>query len=143
MTIDKKTLKEKLSDIQYHVTQENGTERPFTSEYNDLDEPGIYVDIVSGEALYSSLDKFDAGCGWPSFSRSLAELITLEDSTLSRIRTEIRSPEADSHLGHVFADGPEELGGMRHCVNGAALKFIPLADMKKLGYDNWISLFEQ
>ncbi len=142
MKFDKEKLKEKLTDLQYHVTQENGTERPFTSEYNDLYEDGIYVDIVSGEALYSSRDKYDAGCGWPSFSRSLVDLVNVDDYSLSRARTEIRSPEADSHLGHVFNDGPEELGGMRHCVNGAAIKFIPLSEMEALGYGHWLFLFE-
>lgn len=141
MKYDKKILKEQLTDIQYYVTQENGTEHPFTSDYNDLYDDGIYVDVVSGEPLYCSLDKFDAGCGWPSFSRSLVELTNVEDYTLSRVRTEIRSPHADSHLGHVFPDGPKELGGIRHCVNGAALRFIPLSKMDELGYTAWLYLF--
>ncbi|WP_077927778.1 peptide-methionine (R)-S-oxide reductase MsrB [Wohlfahrtiimonas populi] len=143
MTDRKKELKETLSDLSYYVTQENGTERPFTSEYNDLFEDGIYVDIVSGEALYSSRDKFDAGCGWPSFSRSLVDLVNIKDHSHGMIRTEIRSPKADSHLGHVFPDGPVEMGGLRHCVNGAALKFIPLGNMEKLGYNQWFFLFEE
>lgn len=143
MTDHKKELKEILSDLSYYVTQENGTERPFTSEYNDLFEDGIYVDIVSGEALYSSRDKFDAGCGWPSFSRSLVNLVNIKDHSHGMIRTEIRSPKADSHLGHVFPDGPVEMGGLRHCVNGAALKFIPLGNMEKLGYNQWLFLFEE
>lgn len=143
MTDHKKELKETLSDLSYYVTQENGTERPFTSEYNDLFEDGIYVDIVSGEALYSSRDKFDAGCGWPSFSRSLVDLVNIKDHSHGMIRTEIRSPKADSHLGHVFPDGPVEMGGLRHCVNGAALKFIPLGNMGKLGYNQWLFLFEE
>lgn len=143
MKFDKSKLKESLTELQYQVTQENGTERPFTSEYNDLYEDGIYVDIVSGEALYSSRDKFDAGCGWPSFSHSLVDLINLTDNSLSRTRTEIRSPEADSHLGHIFNDGPQELGGMRHCVNGAALKFIPASNMEPMGYAQWLFLFEE
>ena len=143
MTDRKKELKETLSDLSYYVTQENGTERPFTSEYNDLFEDGIYVDIVSGEALYSSRDKFDAGCGWPSFSRSLVDLVNIKDHSHGMIRTEIRSPKADSHLGHVFPDGPVEMGGLRHCVNGAALKFIPLGNMEKLGYNQWSFLFEE
>lgn len=142
MKYDKKALKEQLTDLQYYVTQENGTERPFTNDYNDLYDDGIYVDVVSGEPLYCSLDKFDAGCGWPSFSRSLVELTNVEDYTLSRVRTEIRSPHADSHLGHVFPDGPKELGGMRHCVNGAALRFIPLSKMDELGYTAWLYLFK-
>lgn len=143
MTDRKKELKEILSDLSYYVTQENGTERPFTSEYNDLFEDGIYVDIVSGEALYSSRDKFDAGCGWPSFSRSLVDLVNIKDHSHGMIRTEIRSPKADSHLGHVFPDGPVEMGGLRHCVNGAALKFIPLGNMEKLGYNQRLFLFEE
>lgn len=143
MTDHKKELKETLSDLSYYVTQENGTERPFTSEYNDLFEDGIYVDIVSGEALYSSRDKFDAGCGWPSFSRSLVNLVNIKDHSHGMIRTEIRSPKADSHLGHVFPDGPVEMGGLRHCVNGAALKFIPLGNMEKLDYNQWLFLFEE
>lgn len=143
MTIDKKHLKETLTDMQYHVTQENGTERPFTSEYNDFYEDGIYVDIVSGEALYSSKDKFDAGCGWPSFSRALADLVMIKDHSHGMIRTEIRSPNADSHLGHIFPDGPIEMGGLRHCVNGAALRFIPLSEMEKLGYNRWLFLFQE
>jgi methionine-R-sulfoxide reductase len=143
MTDRRKELKETLSDLSYYVTQENGTERPFTSEYNDLFEDGIYVDIVSGEALYSSKDKFDAGCGWPSFSRSLVDLVNIKDHSHGMIRTEIRSPKADSHLGHIFPDGPVEMGGLRHCVNGAALKFIPLGNMEKLGYNQWLFLFEE
>lgn len=143
MSDKKQDLKAILTDLQYYVTQENGTERPFTSEYNDLFEDGIYVDIVSGEALYSSRDKFDAGCGWPSFSRSLVDLVNIKDHSHGMIRTEIRSPKADSHLGHVFPDGPIEMGGLRHCVNGAALKFIPLGNMEKLGYNQWLFLFEE
>lgn len=143
MSDKKQDLKAILTDLQYYVTQENGTERPFTSEYNDLYEDGIYVDIVSGEALYSSRDKFDAGCGWPSFSRSLVDLVNIKDYSHGMIRTEIRSPKADSHLGHVFPDGPVEMGGLRHCVNGAALKFIPLGNMEKLGYNQWLFLFEE
>lgn len=143
MSFNPKNLKEQLNDIQYYVTQENGTERPFSSEYNALFEDGIYVDIVSGEALYSSQDKFDAGCGWPSFSRALVELTNIKDHSHGMIRTEIRSPKADSHLGHVFPDGPVESGGLRHCVNGAALRFIPLSDMKRSGYEQWLFLFDQ
>lgn len=141
MSDHKKHLKETLSDLAYYVTQENGTERPFTSEYNNLFEDGIYVDIVSGEALYSSRDKFDAGCGWPSFSRSLVDLVNIEDYSHGMARIEIRSPHADSHLGHVFPDGPKEMGGLRHCVNGAALKFIPVDQLEQLGYQQWLFLF--
>ncbi|GAA5096573.1 peptide-methionine (R)-S-oxide reductase MsrB [Wohlfahrtiimonas larvae] len=143
MSDQKHNLKMFLTDLQYYVTQENGTERPFSSEYNDLFEDGIYVDIVSGEALYSSKDKFDAGCGWPSFSQSLTNLINIQDHSHGMIRTEIRSPIANSHLGHVFPDGPRESGGLRHCVNGNALKFIPVEQMDDLGYGQWLFLFQK
>lgn len=130
---------EKLEDLQYKVTQENATERPFTGEYDDFYEKGIYVDIVSGEALFSSTAKYDAGCGWPSFSQPISEAFVkeLDDDSLSRRRTEIRSTEADSHLGHVFNDGPQELGGLRYCINSAALKFIAYEDMDKEGYSEY------
>lgn len=131
---------EKLDELQYKVTQESATERPFTGEYDDFYEKGIYVDIVSGEPLFASTDKYDAGCGWPSFSQPIqsAELQENIDQTLSRQRIEVRSKEADSHLGHVFEDGPEELGGLRYCINSAALKFIPLDEMETAGYSEYI-----
>lgn len=133
-----------LTQEQYRVTQENGTERPFTGEYDDFYEKGIYVDIVSGKPLFSSTDKYDAGCGWPSFSRPIEEAVVTEhvDNTLSRTRTEIRSSEADSHLGHVFEDGIEEFGGLRYCINSAALKFIPLDEMEEAGYSEYIQYVE-
>ncbi|MCW6664028.1 peptide-methionine (R)-S-oxide reductase MsrB [Aerococcaceae bacterium NML190073] len=130
---------QQLNDIQYKVTQENATERPFTGEYDDFYEKGIYVDIVSGEPLFSSAAKFDAGCGWPAFSKPIVatNITEHEDASLARVRTEVRSKDADSHLGHVFTDGPEEMGGLRYCINSAALKFIPLEEMDAAGYSDY------
>ena len=134
---------EKLTPIQKQVTQKSGTERPFTSEFHDSKKEGIYVDIVSGKALFSSLDKFDSGCGWPSFTKPLvgSEVIEKKDATLGMIRTEVRSSTADSHLGHVFDDGPRDKGGLRYCINGASLKFIPKEDLEKAGYGQYAKLF--
>ncbi len=132
---------EELTEIQRYVTQENGTEKPFTGEYDDFYEKGIYCDIVSGEPLFVSSDKFDAGCGWPSFSRPISELVELADPSIpGRPRIEVRSEEADSHLGHVFSDGPQELGGLRYCINSAALRFVPLDQMAEEGFEEYISL---
>lgn len=136
-------LRKELTPLQYQVTQENGTEHPFSSEFDQFTEEGIYVDIVSGEALFSSKDKYDAGCGWPSFTKPIATLQELEDNSLRRTRTEVRSQEADSHLGHVFPDGPSESGGLRYCINGAALKFVPVSEMAEAGYEEYLVLFEQ
>lgn len=129
-------LNKKLSKIQFHVTQEKGTEKPFTNEFWNHNEEGLYVDIVSGEPLFSSKDKFNSGCGWPSFSKPIEKKAVEEKEDLSHglIRTEVRSNGADSHLGHVFDDGPKELGGLRYCINSAALKFIPKDKMDELGY---------
>lgn len=138
-----KELKKKLTTIQYHVTQENGTERPFENEFWDHREDGIYVDIVSGEALFSSLDKFDSSCGWPSFAKPIATLENKMDKTFGMIRTEVRSKDANSHLGHLFTDGPIELGGYRYCINSAALRFIPKKDLEKEGYQAYSKLFKK
>lgn len=138
------TLKEKLSPLQYKVTQENATERPFDNLYWDNEREGIYVDIVSGEPLFSSLDKFDSGCGWPSFDKPLIKENIKEkiDKSHSMIRTEVRSKYADSHLGHVFGDGPTETG-VRYCINSAALRFIPVEDLEREGYGEFRKLFEK
>lgn len=134
---------EKLTPLQKQVTQNSGTERPFTSEFHDSKKEGIYVDIVSGKALFSSLDKFDSGCGWPSFTKPIEEKEVLEkkDLTHGMIRTEVRSATADSHLGHVFDDGPRDKGGLRYCINGASLKFIPKEDLEKAGFGKYAALF--
>lgn len=134
---------EKLTPIQRQVTQNSGTERPFTSEFHDSKKEGLYVDIVSGKPLFSSLDKFDSGCGWPSFTKPLvdSEVIEKKDTTHGMIRTEVRSATADSHLGHVFDDGPRDKGGLRYCINGASLKFIPKEDLEKAGYGKYAKLF--
>ncbi|TXG98932.1 MAG: peptide-methionine (R)-S-oxide reductase MsrB [Nevskiaceae bacterium] len=130
-----------LTEEQRHVTQEGGTERPFTGEYNDHNEPGIYVDIVSGEPLFISTDKYDSGCGWPSFTRPVVSenINTLRDNSLGMIRTEVRSTHGDSHLGHVFPDGPPDQGGLRYCINSASLRFIHRDDMEREGYREFIS----
>ena len=135
-------LKKTLSPMAYHVTQENGTEPPFNNEFDAHFDDGIYVDIVSGEALFSSQDKYDAGCGWPSFTQPISQrqVTQHKDISYGMHRIEVRSKDADSHLGHVFNDGPLEEGGLRYCINSASLKFIPLAEMKNEGYEDFIEL---
>ncbi|MGF0040478.1 peptide-methionine (R)-S-oxide reductase MsrB [Peptoniphilaceae bacterium SGI.131] len=138
-------LREELTELQYEVTQKSATERPFTSEYENFYEKGIYVDIVTGEPLFASSSKFDSGCGWPSFSKPIQNntINYYEDLSIEgRRRIEVKSKIGDSHLGHVFNDGPKELGGLRYCINGASLKFIPLEDMEKEGYTEYINLVE-
>ena len=134
----------RLTPEQYRVTQENGTERPFSGAYDHLFAPGLYVDVVSGEPLFSSRDKFDSGCGWPAFARPVepAHVVELRDTTHGMIRTEVRSAHGDSHLGHVFPDGPHALGGMRYCINSASLRFIPKDRMEAEGYGEWLSLID-
>lgn len=133
---DQVQLRQQLSEQSFEITQNAATERPFSHEYDELFAPGIYVDIVSGEPLFSSSDKFNSGCGWPAFSQPIkAEAVNEHnDDSLGRVRTEIRSQQADSHLGHVFNDGPQDRGGMRYCINGASLKFIPYEEMDAAGY---------
>jgi len=133
-----------LSPEQYRVTQQNGTERPETGEYLDNKEPGIYVDVVSGEPLFASSDKFESGCGWPSFTKPIepAHINELQDTTLGMIRTEVRSTYGDSHLGHVFPDGPADRGGLRYCINSASLRFIHRDDMEAEGYGAYLDQVE-
>ena len=130
----------KLTREQYRVTQQSGTEAPGTGKYLDNHEPGIYVDIVSGEPLFASSDKFDSHCGWPSFTRPIepANVNELKDKSHGMVRTEVRSANADSHLGHVFDDGPEDRGGLRYCINSAALRFIHRDDMEAQGYGEYL-----
>lgn len=133
-------LRELLTPQEYHVTQEAGTERAYSHEYDALDEAGIYVDKVTGEPLFSSRDKYDAGCGWPSFTKPIVSDATTykEDNSFGMRRVEVRSDAGDSHLGHIFPDGPQALGGLRYCINGAALKFIPQAEMEARGYADYL-----
>nr|WP_038704008.1 peptide-methionine (R)-S-oxide reductase MsrB [Planococcus sp. PAMC 21323] len=140
----KDELKAKLTPMQYHVTQESGTEPPFQGEYDQHFEEGIYVDIVSGKPLFSSKDKFDAHCGWPSFAKPIETTEVKEnfDTSHGMRRTEVRSATADSHLGHLFPDGPSSLGGLRYCINSAALRFVPKEQLDAEGLTEYKKLFE-
>ena len=139
----KASLKEKLTQLQYKVTQKNGTEPPFDNEYWDNKKPGIYVDIISNEPLFSSLDKFDSGTGWPSFKKPITKesVKEIQDNSLFMKRVEVRSKKANSHLGHVFDDGPEP-GGLRYCLNSASLRFIPKENLEKEGFKDLLCLFD-
>jgi len=148
LVIEKKSkeeLKKILTPTQFEVTQNSDTEPPFSNEYDDLFREGIYVDITSGEPLFVSIDKFDSGCGWPSFSRPIKDelIVEKEDNSLLRRRVEVRSKLADAHLGHVFTDGPKEMGGLRYCINSASLRFIPKEEMESQGYGEWMKELER
>ena len=142
--MNKEERLKQLTPMQYYVTQQNGTEPPYQNEYDQHFEEGIYVDIVSGKPLFSSKDKFDAGCGWPSFAKPIdaSEIVEKLDLSHGMRRIEVRSKTADSHLGHVFPDGPRALGGLRYCINSAALRFIPKEKLEEEGYGEYLKLFE-
>lgn len=143
--MDKEKRLEELSPMQYHVTQEKGTEPPFRNEFDEHFEEGLYVDIVSGEPLFSSKDKYNSGCGWPAFTKPVDSSSVTEhfDTSFGMRRTEVRSKEGDSHLGHVFPDGPREAGGLRYCINSAALRFIPKDQLVHEGFADYVKLFEE
>lgn len=140
----KAVLKKELTPEQFAVTQENATEAPFKNPYHDQMQKGIYVDITTGEPLFSSTDKFASGCGWPSFTKPIDQSLIVEksDHTFGMRRVEVRSQVGDAHLGHVFTDGPRDKGGLRYCINSASLRFIPFEEMKTAGYEEFISLLE-
>ncbi|OGO77071.1 MAG: peptide-methionine (R)-S-oxide reductase [Clostridiales bacterium GWB2_37_7] len=139
----KEELKKKLTPLQYQVTQESATERPFSNEYWDEEREGLYVDITTGEPLFTSRDKFHSGCGWPSFTKPIERAVIKEkaDFTHSMHRIEVRTKNSDSHLGHVFNDGPLDKGGLRYCINSASLRFIPVEDLEKEGYGEFLDAF--
>ena len=139
-----KNLQKRLSKAQYDITQNADTERAFSHEYDHLFAKGLYVDVVSGEPLFLSSDKYDSGCGWPSFTKPISPDVikTSSDTSFNMVRTEVRSRVANSHLGHVFDDGPKDKGGLRYCINGDALQFIPLANMESAGYGALVSLIK-
>ena len=141
----KEELKGKLTELQYEVTQNAKTEHPYQNEYDELFQKGIYVDIVSGEPLFLSTDKYNSGCGWPAFSKPIIPEVIREkvDLQYGMIRTEVRSRYADSHLGHVFADGPRDKGGLRYCINSSSLRFIPVEKMEAEGYGSYIELLDK
>ena len=136
---------QKLTPEQFRVTQQSGTERPFQNEFWNNHQEGLYVDIVSGEPLFTSRDKFDSGCGWPSFTKPVEAGYVLDKSDTSHgmLRTEVRSAHGDSHLGHVFPDGPRAAGGLRYCINSASLRFIPVQELESAGYDQYRELFQK
>lgn len=140
----KEELKAKLTAEQYYVTQENGTEMPYKNEYWNFYEDGIYVDITTGEPLFTSKDKYDSGCGWPAFAKPISKELVKENKDCSHgmIRTEVRSKTGNSHLGHVFDDGLEEMGGLRYCINSASIRFIPKEKLKEEGYNEFIESFK-
>ena len=136
-------IEQNLTDLEKRVTQNNGTDAPFRNEYYNNTEDGLYVDLYTGEPLFTSLDKFQSDCGWPSFAKPVNETVVAEKRDLSHgmVRTEVRSSESDVHLGHIFMDGPKELGGLRYCINSAALRFIPKRELEEMGYGEYLELF--
>jgi peptide methionine sulfoxide reductase msrA/msrB len=143
MEVDKEALAQKLSPLAFHVTHGQGTEPPFRNAYWDCFEEGIYVDIITGEPLFSSRDKFDAGCGWPSFSKPIGLVRAKHDGTYGMIRTEVRTTESDIHLGHVFDDGPMDSGGLRYCINSASIRFVPKKKLVEEGYAPYLDWFSE
>ncbi|TPR24014.1 peptide-methionine (R)-S-oxide reductase [Apilactobacillus timberlakei] len=141
---NKEDLKKILTDEQYNVTQNAGTEMPFTNKYDDFFEDGLYVDIVSGEPLFTSRDKYNSGCGWPAFTKPIDQknINSNLDTSHGMVRNEVKSSQADSHLGHVFPDGPKDKGGLRYCINSASLKFIPVNKLEESGYGEYLDIFK-